>query len=81
MKFWLQVGTLDENADRNNNGIIDAIDDTKDVIKELISIGYSDPNDITYIEVENGRHDLSTWSKLFPEFITWAFKKKVEITL
>ncbi len=81
LKFWLQVGTLDENADRNNNGIIDAIDDTKDVIKELISIGYSHPKDITYVEVENGRHDLLTWGKLFPEFIIWAFEKDVVTTL
>jgi len=78
LKFWLQVGTLDENADRNNNGIIDAIDDTKDVIKELISIGYSESNNITYVEVQNGKHDLPTWSKHFPEFITWAFKKKLK---
>ena len=27
-KFWFEVGTDDEKIDRNNNGIIDAIDDT-----------------------------------------------------
>lgn len=78
LKFWLQVGTLDEKEDRNNNGVIDAIDDTKDVIKELILKGYSDTNAITYLEVKNGKHDLPTWGKLFPEFIKWAFGKQVE---
>ncbi|MET2984930.1 alpha/beta hydrolase [Aureibaculum conchae] len=79
LKFWLQVGTLDETADRNSNGIIDAIDDTKDVVKELSLKGYSIPYDITYLEVENGKHDLPTWGKVFPEFIKWAFKVKVKI--
>ena len=73
LKFWLQVGTLDENADRNNNGIIDAIDDTKDVIKELSLKGYSEPHAIRYVEVENGKHNLTTWGKMFPDFIKWAF--------
>src|SRR6185295_18081017 len=28
LKFWFQAGTLDETADRNQNGVIDSIDDT-----------------------------------------------------
>ncbi|MDY7396643.1 alpha/beta hydrolase-fold protein [Aureibaculum sp. 2210JD6-5] len=78
LKFWLQVGTLDESADRNNNGIIDAIDDTKDVIKELVLKGYTESGDITYVEVINGKHDLPTWGKIFPEFIRWAFGNEVK---
>ena len=35
LKFWLEAGTKDEAADRNNNGIIDAIDDTLDLITAL----------------------------------------------
>jgi len=73
LKFWLQAGTEDETADRNNNGIIDAIDDTQDVIKELRAKGYSYPGDITYVEIEGGQHDLPTWADIFPDFIKWAF--------
>jgi enterochelin esterase-like enzyme len=76
LKFWFQCGTDDELADRNNNGVIDAIDDTLDVIKELQKKGYSYPGDITYVELEGGKHDLPTWSSIFPEFIKWAFRKK-----
>ena len=72
-KFWLQCGTRDEIADRNNNGIIDAIDDTMDVIKELQKKGYSYPGDITYVEIQDGKHDLPTWGKVFPSFLRWAF--------
>ena len=35
LKFFFQCGNMDEVKDRNNNGIIDSIDDTLDLIKEL----------------------------------------------
>jgi len=73
LKFWFQCGTEDEKADRNNNGIIDAIDDTQDLIMELRKKRYLYPGDISYVEVPGGKHDLPTWGKVFPEFIEWAF--------
>lgn len=75
LKFWLQTGTLDELADRNKNGIIDSIDDTQDLITELILKGYALNTDITYVEVQDGRHHSSTWAAVFPDFLLWAFKK------
>ncbi|MGB3776059.1 MAG: alpha/beta hydrolase-fold protein [Leeuwenhoekiella sp.] len=76
LDFWFQCGSLDERADRNNNGIIDSIDDTLDLVKELQAKGYSFPGDITYVQIEGGKHDLPTWGKIFPEFIQWAFGNK-----
>ncbi len=73
LRFWLQCGTEDETADRNGNGIIDSIDDTLDVIKELQSKGYSHPGDVTYVQIEGGKHDLPTWAAIFPDFLQWAF--------
>ncbi len=73
LSFWFQCGTLDEKADRNHNGVIDSIDDTLDLIKELQLKGYSYPGDITYEEIEGGRHDLPTWAGIFPHFLSWAF--------
>ncbi len=70
IQFWLQCGTDDEKADRNKNGIIDSIDDTLDIIKELKNIGYADQN-IKYVEVKNGQHNFGTWSKVFPAFLEW----------
>lgn len=72
LKFWLQTGTWDEKGDRNKNGVIDSIDDTLDLIKELKSIGYTD-EDIVYEEVRRGHHNFQTWSKVFPNFLNWAF--------
>lgn len=71
MRFWFQVGTKDEECDRNNNGIIDAIDDTLDVIRVLKTKGYTD-KDIHYLEVEGGEHNFDTWSNVFPEFLEWC---------
>jgi enterochelin esterase-like enzyme len=73
LSFWLECGTEDEKADRNKNGIIDAIDDTLDIIKELKKLGYSD-SEITYLEVPNGQHNFGTWSKVFPDFLKWVFE-------
>lgn len=72
LQFWFQTGTNDETGDRNKNGIIDSIDDTMDMIKEMKSLGYSD-QDITYKEVNEGEHNFHTWSKVFPEFLRWSF--------
>ncbi|WP_461140872.1 alpha/beta hydrolase [Spirosoma pomorum] len=80
LKFWFEAGTYDETSDRNNNGIIDAIDDTLDLIEELRKKGYhydqyGGPTDIRYVEVVGGKHDQETWSRVMPDFLTWAFGK------
>ncbi|MFN8428451.1 MAG: alpha/beta hydrolase-fold protein [Spirosomataceae bacterium] len=71
LKFWFECGTNDEKADRNNNGIIDAIEDTLDLIKELKTKGYTE-NDIVYLEVDGGEHNFNTWKKVFPGFLAWS---------
>ncbi len=75
-KTWLQVGTKDETDDRNNNGIIDAIDDTLDIIIELEKKGYKKNLDIDYLCIEDGEHNQKTWSECLPTFLVWAFGNK-----
>jgi predicted alpha/beta superfamily hydrolase len=74
LKFWFQVGTRDEEDDRNNNGIIDAIDDTQDAINALLSIGYEN-TDINYEEIQDGEHNTKTWGAIMPAFLIWAIGK------
>lgn len=76
MRFWFQCGTEDETEDRNNNGIIDSIDDTLDLIKILKSKGYTYPGDIYYHEILGGRHDVYTWSLSMPAFLKWMFPSR-----
>ncbi len=73
MKFWLQAGTHDETDDRNGNGIIDAIDDTLDIIAELTHKGYRPQEDIEYYQMEGGQHNPHTWAQAMPVFLEWAF--------
>ena len=73
LKFWLQTGTKDETADRNKNGIIDSIDDTQDLIKELVLKGYVAGGDIRYLEIAGGHHDVETWARAMPEFLRWGW--------
>lgn len=73
LKFFFEVGTMDETADRNNNGIIDAIDDTISFIDILEQKGYNRQTDIKYLELKDGRHDVPTWAKAFPDFLKWGW--------
>jgi enterochelin esterase-like enzyme len=77
LRFFFQTGVLDEKADRNNNGIIDSIDDTLSLMDELEKKGYMQGEDMVYLEYEDGRHDVPTWGRAMPEFLLWAFGKSI----
>ncbi|ANE52883.1 alpha/beta hydrolase [Flavisolibacter tropicus] len=74
-RFYFTTGSQDETADRNNNGIIDSIDDTLGLIEELKKKGYTD-KDIHYINYEDGRHDVETWARALPAFLEWGWGNK-----
>ena len=75
LKVWLMTGTEDETEDRNHNFIIDSIDDTIDVIKELVDKGYTRPEEVFYYEMVGGRHEVPYWAKALPAFLCWAFPR------
>lgn len=73
-RFWFQCGTLDETEDRNQNGIIDSIDDTLDLIRALREKGTAE-QDIRYLEIEGGTHEPATWAVAMPDFLGWVFAR------
>jgi len=75
LKFFFSTGSLDETHDRNNNGIIDSIDDTMALIDDLESLGYNNGKDIRYLNYEDGKHDIATWARAMPEFLKWGWSK------
>lgn len=79
LKFYFTTGSLDEMADRNNNGIIDSIDDTLALISELKKLGYTEDEDICYINYDDGKHDIATWGRGMPGFLLWAWGVKVDV--
>lgn len=76
LKFFFQCGNMDETKDRNNNGVIDSIDDTLDLIRELTQKGYNPDTDIEYLELADGRHDVPTWGRSMPAFLKWGWGDK-----
>jgi enterochelin esterase-like enzyme len=72
LKFFFETGTMDEVNDRNKNGIIDSIDDTLSLIRELENKGYDPEMDIVYLELPDGKHDIATWARAMPDFLRWA---------
>ena len=74
LKFFIQTGVLDEKADRNNNGIIDSIDDALDLISELKQKGHPEEH-IHYLQMDDGKHDVKTWAKALKFFFIWGWSK------
>jgi enterochelin esterase-like enzyme len=73
LKIWLQCGTLDEKEDRNHNGIIDSIDDMRDLVQALKQKGFKENEDLFSKEMIGGKHSLETYGIVFPYFVNWAF--------
>jgi enterochelin esterase-like enzyme len=76
MKLWFSAGTEEEKEDRNQNGIIDVIDDILDLMNELRGLGFED-HQMVYHQSDGGQHNEETWSHVFPLFLKWAYGVKV----
>ena len=72
LRAWFEAGRQDEPDDRDGNGVIDAIQDTRELIEALRERGLREGTDIQYVEVDGG-HNVETWSRVLPRFLTWAF--------
>ena len=76
LKYWFYAGDDEEKSDRDKDGIIDVVDDTKDLITVLNSKKTITPDDITFTEIKEGKHDYDSWSHVFPSFLIWAVGRK-----
>lgn len=73
LQYWFYTGTGEETSDRDKDGIIDVVDDTKDIIALIQRKNICAPGDIVYKEVKDAKHDYPYWSAVLPDFLTWAF--------
>jgi enterochelin esterase-like enzyme len=76
LKFFFECGELDETEDRNNNGVIDSIDDTLDVMRELLAKGWIEGKNMHYLQLPDGKHDVRSWAKALPVFLKWGWRKR-----
>jgi len=75
LKYWFYAGGKEETGDRDKDGIIDVIDDTKDLVELVKSKNVCLPEDVVYTEDAAGTHDYTSWSHQLPAFLIWAFGK------
>ncbi|MGI8581084.1 MAG: alpha/beta hydrolase, partial [Chitinophagaceae bacterium] len=75
LKYWFYAGDDEEKSDKDKDGIIDVVDDTKDLITVLNSKKAVSPDDIIFTEIKEGKHDYPSWSHVFPDFLIWAVGK------
>ncbi|HET7537734.1 MAG TPA: alpha/beta hydrolase-fold protein [Candidatus Didemnitutus sp.] len=76
VRFWFQAGTADEDADRDDNGVIDAIQDTTELIDTMVAHGFQRERDVFFTETRRGRHHEATWARELPKFFGWALPPK-----
>lgn len=72
LRLWFQAGTRDETEDRDGNGVIDSIQDTTELVDELVAQGFRCGTDVAYHEIAGGEHHEGTWARALPEFLRWA---------
>ncbi len=77
LRLWFQAGTRDEAADRDGNGVIDAIQDTTELVDELAAKGFRRGYEVVYHELEGGEHHESSWARALPEFLRWAWPARL----
>lgn len=71
-RFWFEAGARDETDDRDGNGVIDAIQDTTELIDELGRQGHRRGRDLEYVQLADGEHNEATWARALPGFLEWA---------
>jgi iron(III)-enterobactin esterase len=49
------------------------------LIDELEKKGYNKKRDTYFLELQDGRHDVASWGKAFPEFLKWGWGINDEI--
>ncbi|MFI5337199.1 MAG: alpha/beta hydrolase [Opitutales bacterium] len=75
LRLWFEAGTKDETDDRDGNGVIDAIQDTTELMDELARRGYRRDTDLRYVEIAGGEHNEATWARALPGFLEWALPR------
>ncbi len=75
-RAWFMAGTKDETDDRNQNGIIDAIDDTLQLMALLEEKGLQKGQQLRYVEVAGGEHHPDTWKTVIADFLRWFTSRK-----
>lgn len=79
LNIWIDAGNAEESSDRNNNGLIDMVDDARDMVAALNKKGFTSHKDVMYYEVSMGSHNEDSWAKRFDQVLLYMFGKDKNI--
>lgn len=71
VRLWFSAGTREETDDRDGNGVIDAVQDTAELVAALEQRGFRRGPDLAYVEIPGGEHNEATWAQAMPGFLEW----------
>lgn len=75
LQIWIDAGDAEETSDRNNNGVIDMVDDARDMVSLLSHMGFMEQKDLAYYEAVAGIHHESAWASRFDKVLLYMFGK------
>jgi hypothetical protein len=85
LRLFLAVGTDEEQDDRDGDGVNDALDDVRELVEGvagipgLRSLGYridgatAGHGDVRMYVLPGGVHRQSSWARMLPAFLRWAY--------
>jgi predicted alpha/beta superfamily hydrolase len=82
-RWWIAAGEREETDDRDGDGLVDAVDDARDVAIALGKAGARANLDwtrnperdaqVAFAAVAAGEHDQATWKRMLPAFLRWRY--------
>ena len=87
-RLFFGIGTKEETDDRDGDGVIDVLDDARDLVEGWTTPGGEPrrgvrlqgegaaPEDVRLFLLEGGRHDQPSWARMLPVFLRWAYATK-----
>lgn len=82
-RWWIAAGEREETDDRDNDGLVDAVDDARDVAIALRQAGAEANFDwarnpdrraqVAFAVVAGGEHNQATWKRMLPAFLRWRY--------
>jgi pimeloyl-ACP methyl ester carboxylesterase len=76
LNIWIDAGNAEENGDRDNNGVIDMVDDAREMVNALNKKGFVTFKDVMYYEATLGKHNEEAWAKRFDQILLYMFGKE-----
>lgn len=76
LNIWIDAGNAEETDDRNNNGIIDMVDDAREMVSALNKKDFITQRDVMFYEVTAGMHNEDSWAERFDQVLLYMFSKE-----